>query len=235
VSAWLPSIANMATTDQPSPRPAPEAIGSRPCGGTNSRSADTGHCHGTRPFRSRILRDAIRLLPCRGALAFALALCVAGFSAGCALFVSPLSFLSDDDEAQDALALFELAGRRSPEGYLYIWLPTASGEYVKLRRMPLLSSRHITRVTVVMQDDGRPVLRGELDSHGRMIWMQVCSEYAGRQVAVVVDGVIRFPLLIPGPSGDEHHISIPGDWTPGEAKAIAERASENYSILNNRN
>ena len=189
-----------------------------------SRALASSCRHASRPLaRLRTIVGLALLLP-------TLAACP-----GCALFVSPLSFFSQEQEIVNGIALFELAGRGTPEGNLYRWLPTVDGRRrIKVRAMPLLSSNHITQMEVVTGEDGRSVLRATLDAHGRMIWMQVCAEYAGREIAVAVDGLLRFPMVIPRLSGDATQLLIPGDWTPREAKDMAERATKNYYILRNR-
>jgi hypothetical protein len=137
----------------------------------------------------------------------------------------------ENDQLAFVVSVHEFTTSSDPSAALAREIPSADGlENVWIRRIPLISSRVFPTAEVVAGKNGETALLAELDGHGRYLWMQLCAEYGGRPVAVVVDGVYRFTWRVPPPSSHtQPSILISGPWNPREAELIAEWAPKNYA------
>lgn len=100
------------------------------------------------------------------------------------------------------------------------------GHVVYVRQIPLINHTSINRVEVVPLGDHFG-LRCYLSAHGRLLWMQAASEFHGRRVALLLDGLFRGFFVVGRP--DETSIMIPLSMTEEEARRIADRADDNYA------
>lgn len=172
------------------------------------------------PARERV--KAGRLL-----LALLLALALGG---GC---LTPRNWFAtgSKDEAKSLVALFSYAQSDTIGRKLTRELLDPDGASVTVGAFPLLSPVRICNAAVVRNAAGERALELHLDRHGRMIWLQICAEFAGREVAVVVDGFYRFPFRIPGHAVGSRTVVIPGPWNATELGEIVAATPHNYRLL----
>jgi hypothetical protein len=149
---------------------------------------------------------------------------------GCYSSCSFFGLRSDDEEIAYILTLHQPVRPGSDPANLI--RPLASGipnHDIWVRVIPLISSKQFRSASVEESDDGTVALKLDLDNHGRFLWMTLCAEFGGSDVAVVVDGIYRFMWKLPRPSKHQaRQIVIEGNWDVDDVRAIAEWAPKNY-------
>ena len=149
-------------------------------------------------------------------------------TAGCS------SFGPAADRARYVLTLHEPVNPNAPSGPSTARLASDTGDTVRVRIRPLLSSANVAEASATTDAEGKPVLLATLDHHGRMMWLQVCGDHAGARLAVVVDGIYRFDMTIPSPEGAGDSLRITGPWDQKELESVAAWAPKNYELLNKK-
>ncbi len=124
------------------------------------------------------------------------------------------------------LALYEIADRRLPgTGRLFRQVPTEENRTVVVRAFPVFSSRDFVSARAYRTASGRPCLVFQLDRHGRFVWEQVSKEICNRPLALVIDGVFRFPVLLNEKSVKDGKLCICGPWYRSELRALPRAVS----------
>jgi hypothetical protein len=99
----------------------------------------------------------------------------------------------------------------------------------KVRRIPVISSGSVTNANVV------PVgnhfgLRLNVNRHGEFLWTQAATEYHGRVLAVLVDGIYRGTFVATAYAGSGP-LLLPLQLSKSEADLIASQAKLNYKTM----
>ncbi|MCF7855673.1 MAG: hypothetical protein K9N51_12805 [Candidatus Pacebacteria bacterium] len=138
------------------------------------------------------------------------------------------------DDLAYIVTLHELADKSVDEGNLVMPLyGSQDGKPIWVRRIPLLTSATVAAEASAQAENKTAALNLQLNPHGQYLWMQLQAQYAGRPVAVAVDGQYRFFWYIPRPTQGKRAaaITIDGPWRLEEVQRIAEYATDNYLIL----
>jgi hypothetical protein len=106
---------------------------------------------------------------------------------------------------------------------------TVDKQSFTLRRIPLLSSTTIVAADAVDTRIGWG-LRLYVDRHGEFLWTQAATEYHGRRLAVLVDGIYRGNFAAASYPG-VGPILLPLQLTRSEAELIASQAKLNYETM----
>ena len=104
-----------------------------------------------------------------------------------------------------------------------------------IRGFPMIDSRHILKMDVLRNDDGRnAALKIYFDDFAAGLWSEVTSLGDKPKVAVIVDGFVSGFMELPQALEDGVILVTPHIWSLAEARLIAENAKRNYRIINKR-
>jgi hypothetical protein len=150
------------------------------------------------------------------------------------LFAGCAGGLWEEDPPSKILTIHELTSEaRDTETFVMILEATDSTPSLWLRRIPVLHSKYIEAMEVVRGTRGMVGLRCYLDQHGRYLWTQIRTMYAGRTLAVLVDRELAFMWKVPARGEDfAKSIVLEGPWNRSEAAAVAAQARRNYELMN---
>ena len=91
----------------------------------------------------------------------------------------------------------------------------ASGTYT-----PIMTGEVVRTATVGQDSSGKIAVNITMDSKGSKTWADYTTSHVGKQVAIVLDGVVKSAPVVNEPiTGGQTEIS--GSFTPDEAKALA--------------
>ncbi|MFO7821614.1 MAG: hypothetical protein R6V56_06140 [Lentisphaeria bacterium] len=146
----------------------------------------------------------------------------------------------EDGEGADSggvVSIHEVVPEAVNAGGLAMAVPSPEdGRVFQVRKTPLLASVFFPQIEFTEgKTDSTKIMIVALDARGRMRWMQVCAELAGRYVAVLVDGQYRFMWRVPrAAAAAPRTLRLHGPWSDDVAKLIENNAVENYKKLNNK-
>ncbi len=104
-----------------------------------------------------------------------------------------------------------------------------------VRSFPMIDSRHILKIDVLRQPDGRrAALKIYFDNFAPGIWSEVHAYHPRTEAAFVVDGFLSGFMELPQELGEGATLVTKPLWSLAEARLIAENATKNYVIINKR-
>ena len=106
---------------------------------------------------------------------------------------------------------------------------TVDDDSFTVRRIPLLSSTTIIAADALEFRNGWG-LRLHVNRHGEFLWTQAATEYHGRRLAVLVDGIYRGNFAAASYPGTGP-IIVPMQLSKSEAELIAGEAKLNYETM----
>ena len=142
--------------------------------------------------------------------------------------------LWEEDQPTKVLTIHELTSEaQDTETFVMILESSDSTPSIWLRRIPVLHSKYIEAMEMTRGPRGMVGLKCSLDQHGRYLWTQIRTMYAGRTLAVLVDGELAFMWKIPARGEDfATSIVLEGPWSRSEAAAVAAQSRRNYELMN---
>lgn len=140
----------------------------------------------------------------------------------------------EEDPPEKLLTIHEVTSEgRDTEGFAMIIAGTKGQPDLWVRKIPMLHSKYIEGMEVVRGTRGQVGLKCHLNKHGRYLWTQTRTMFAGRTMAVLVDGELAFFWRIPSGGEDfASHLVLEGTWSREEAAAVAAQSRRNYEVLN---
>lgn len=111
---------------------------------------------------------------------------------------------------------------------------TFDGKKVYINTHSLIHSRNIEKVEVMLNKEDPQFcdLKLTLDRRGKMLWGNLAISFKGREVALVIDGVL-YRIFKPAQLGEEAEaVIMTGPFDRNTALNIAKNSEKNYGIFN---
>lgn len=111
---------------------------------------------------------------------------------------------------------------------------TFDGKRIYINTNSMIHSRNISKIEITLnkKDPQFCDLKLTLDRRGKMLWGNLAISFKGREVALVIDGVL-YRIFKPAQLGEEAEaVIMTGPFDRNTALNIAKNSEKNYGIFN---